>query len=232
MSQTALFNNLTKGEIIVPETRDDQTVRFMAVVEEILSQLPTSVIQGLSRNPEIIRKALRLWCPWYGREVLNFTCSPDVAVEAKKLEEIRNDVDLRVWGERAFESAFATVQVHVEEVQTVRVKLFELGLTRSDNQFVMRKRAASFGLHSCPLFVVYQYRLHYEDQPLNEVLHILTDSVDIGNGESSLFAMTHKDLRDSDEEHYSSYLILDGHYGDDAFPCDPNSEWVFALKGE
>lgn len=213
----------------MPNIDDEQVTSFLAEVREGVANLPESVRRGLLKHPEMIRQILPLWHPWYGQEVLTFTCSPDVAVEAKKLDEIRSDVDLRVWGARAFEAAFATVPVHVGEVHTVRVKLFKLGLTRSDTQFNMRKRAASFGLYPCPLFVVYQYRLHYKNQPRNEVLNILTDPVDIGDGKSSLFGLTHQEVRHP-EGHYENHLVLDGHYGEDVLACDPNSEWVFALK--
>ncbi len=213
----------------MPNSGDEQVTAFLAEVREGVANLPESVRRGLLRHPEMIRQVLPLWHPWYDQEVLTFTCSPDVSVEAKKLDWVRRNVYLAHWGRRALQSAFATVSAHVGKVRTVRVHLRRLGLTETDTQYTLRKRAAEFGLGPCPLFVVYQYRLRYKNQLLNEQLYILTDPVDIGDGQSSLFGLTHRSMKTSDNT-YTDRLWLDGHYGEDDFMCEPDSEWVFALK--
>lgn len=211
------------------KTHDDLLADFMAEVQKFASDLPPAVIYGLMKHPEIIRRALPFWYPWHNQETLTFECSSQSSEESLR-SQVRRDIYLALWGARAFEAAFATVPMHVGKVSTVRVKLRQLGLTGRCTQRTMRKRAYEFGLSTCPLFVVYHYRLRYKDQPLDEVLHISTDPVDIGGGEYSLFALSNRSMKKFDETRYNK-LWLDSHYGEDDFKCDPDSEWVFALRG-
>ncbi len=211
------------------KTHDDLMVDFMAEVQKLASDLPPAVMYGLMKHPGIIRRALPLWHPWHNQEILTFECSSQHREESL-LGQVRRDIYLARYGARAFEAAFAIVPMHVGKVSTVRVKLHQLGLTESCTQRTMRKRAYEFGLGTCPLFVVYHYRLRYKDQPLNEMLYISTDPVDIGDGEYSLFRLSNQNMKDFDETRYNK-LWLDGCYGEDDFKYDPDSEWVFALRG-
>ncbi len=215
----------------MPETYDKQTAAFLAKVAENMPILPAAVMQGLMENPQMLKQVLAELHPWKGQIGIRFMCSRVKRHETEMLNEIRNNVYLAMWGRKLFDAAFPDTPTDTGRYFTVRLKLRQLGFTEPVTLRDFKKRALQFGLTECPLFVAYHYRLRYRDQPLNEMLYILTKSVDIGNGELSLFGLTCREMSASPQSRdYERKLWLDGHYGQDDFMWNPDTEWVFALK--
>ncbi len=217
----------------MPKTYDRHTAAFLAKVAENMPILPAAVMQGLMKNPQMLKQVLAELHPWKGQLAIRFACSRVKRHEKEMLNEIRNNVYLAIWGRKLFDAAFPDTPTDTGGYFTVRLKLRQLGFTERVTLRDFKKRALQFGLTECPLFVAYHYRLRYTNQPLNETLYILTKSVDIGNGELSLFGLSNREFAPhpaASTPEYKTRLWLDGHEGSDDGSWNPDSEFVFALK--
>ena len=163
-------------------------------------------------------------------QLADFICGSPVA-EAARIAEVRSTIYSAYWGRKLFDAAFPQVPATTGKlIRTVRLTLRQLGFKRPVTLSTVVQRARQCGLAECPHFVAYHYRLRYIGQPLDETLYILTKSVDIGDGELSLFGLHHRRMYASnDYKKQENILWMDGHDGQPNLLWSSNSEWVFAI---
>lgn len=107
-----------------------------------------------------------------------------------------------------------------QTIDTVRLKVRDLGLTGYPTTEELYKRAKELGLELCPAEVGPQYRLAYTDQPLGEWLYIGMKHITDRYGYPGVFYLA----RDGD------CLWLYGYWAGPGHRWDPGDVLVFSLR--
>lgn len=105
------------------------------------------------------------------------------------------------------------------QISTVKVSLWQLGLSADSTAYTIHDRAAQCGFDTVPAEVGPQLRLQYVDQPPGEYLLVGMDPISL-DGYPSIFAISHDCGR----------CLLDADCGYRGHFWSITSRWVFARR--
>jgi len=116
-------------------------------------------------------------------------------------------------------SDFTTLPV-AQVLNTVKLKLSDLGLPGYSATYQVNDRAQELGIDLCPAEVGPRYRLQYTDQPIGEWFYVGMKQITDSDGDPDVFSMIRTE----------GGLWLDGDWARPGRLWHPDSEFVFCLR--
>jgi hypothetical protein len=148
-----------------------------------------------------------------------------VEIGGKTKEQLQSElkqagVNVSSYAEDMMNSPDLTTLPIPQALDTVRLKVGDLGLSGYPTTDQVYRKAQELGLDLCPAEVGPRLRLQYTDQPMGEWVYVGMEQINDLNGNPNVFGL----------ERHVDGLWLDGIW---ALPDDgwsPNNEFVFCLR--
>jgi hypothetical protein len=131
----------------------------------------------------------------------------------------KNGINISNHANDIMKSKDFTTSEKQEEIETVRLKVSDLGFENGATTNEIYKRAEELGLELCPAEVGPQLRLQYVNQPMNEWVFIGMKQIPARDGDPFVF----------DLERNEDGLWLNNNWADPEGGWSPGSEFIFYL---
>lgn len=148
-----------------------------------------------------------------------------IEIGGKTKEQLQNEmkqaeVSISSYAEDMIKSPDFTTLPMAQTLDTVRLKVGDLGLTGYPTTDQVYRKAQELGLDLCPAEIGPHLRLQYTDQPMGEWFYVGMKQIVDSNGDSRVFSLE----RDEDG------LWLDDLWARPDYEWHPSSEFVFSLR--
>jgi len=149
----------------------------------------------------------------------------DLEIGGKSAEELKSQlsaegIKINNWANDMLQNHDFTTLAESQSLSTVRLKVWDLGLTGSSTTDQIYAKAKELGLELCPAEVGPHLRLKYKDQPMDEWLYIGMKQITDSDGLPFVFGL----YRGADG------LWLDGLWANPDNTWLPGDEFVFSLR--